>query len=238
MTGARAAYDRWHAALDVDAAADTPWHRLVLAHLDPERDLAGRRVLEIAAGRGGFAARLAGSDPAPRVVVAADFSAAAVRQGAAFGRRRSLAGLRWHVADAACLPHPERAFDTVVSCETIEHVPDPAAAVREFARVLVAGGRLFLTTPNYFGGYGLYRWYRDLTGRPFTEEGQPINHVTSWFRTRRWVRDAGLHPVRHDGTGHYLMIPGRAPRRLPWLDRARPLTRWTAVHALIVAEKR
>lgn len=234
-TDARHAYERWHAALEVDADADAPWHRLVLAHLDPARDLAGRRVLEVASGRGGFAVRLAGADPAPRILVASDFSTAAVRKGAAFGR--GTARLRWHVGDAQCLPHPDAAFDTVISCETIEHVPDPVAAVREFARVLAPGGRLFLTTPNYFGGYGLYRWYRTLTGRPFTEEGQPINHVTTWIRTRRWLRAAGLHPVRRDGTGHYLMLPGRAPRRLLWLDRARALTRWTAVHALTVAEK-
>ena len=81
-------YDAWHDALPVDADTDTPWHRLLRAHLEPARDLAGRRVLEIGCGRGGFAcwlaARPAGERPAE--IVAADFSAGGRRQGA--GARR------------------------------------------------------------------------------------------------------------------------------------------------------
>lgn len=237
MPDVRDAYEAWHDGLDVDAAADAPWHRLVRAHLEVARDHAGRRILEIAAGRGGFAAWLATAAPEPALVVAADFARSAVLKGADHARRRAVVRLRWQVADAERLPHPDGAFDTVISCETIEHVPDPVRAVREFARVLRSGGRLYLTTPNYFGGFGLYRVYRRLTGRPFTEEGQPINHVTTIFRTRAWVRAAGLRILATDGVGHYLPVPGRAPRRLHGLDRARAVTRWTALHTFVLAEK-
>ena len=54
-SSAKARYDEWHRCYDVDRATDTPWHRLALAHLDPGLDLAGKQVLEIACGRGGFA---------------------------------------------------------------------------------------------------------------------------------------------------------------------------------------
>src|SRR5262249_27760351 len=82
--------------------------------------------------------------------------------------------------------------DTVISCETIEHVPDPSRAVAELAQVLKPGGRLFLTTPNYFGPFGLYRAYLRLRRRRFTEVGQPINQLTLLPRTLRWIRRAGL----------------------------------------------
>ncbi len=39
-------------------------------------------------------------------------------------------------------------FDVVLSYETLEHVPDPKAFVRELSRVLKPGGTLVLTTPN------------------------------------------------------------------------------------------
>jgi ubiquinone/menaquinone biosynthesis C-methylase UbiE len=47
----------------------------------------------------------------------------------------------------------------VVSCETIEHVPDVGSAVREMHRVTRPGGKLFLTTPNYANLTGLYDLY-------------------------------------------------------------------------------
>lgn len=59
-------------------------------------------------------------------------------------RRR---GARAVAADAARLPFG-RIFDTVVSFETIEHLPDAARFVTECARVLRPGGQLILSTPN------------------------------------------------------------------------------------------
>ncbi|MCR9199802.1 MAG: class I SAM-dependent methyltransferase [Planctomycetaceae bacterium] len=42
---------------------------------------------------------------------------------------------RFRVGDAAALPYDSASFDTVVSFETLEHVPDPDAVLREFHRV-------------------------------------------------------------------------------------------------------
>lgn len=51
---------------------------------------------------------------------------------------------------AAALPFADEFFDTIVCTETLEHVADPAAVVREMARVLKPGGHVILTTPQYF----------------------------------------------------------------------------------------
>jgi 2-polyprenyl-6-hydroxyphenyl methylase/3-demethylubiquinone-9 3-methyltransferase len=228
----RAAYDAWHAQLGVDSAADAPWHRLARSHLPP---LARKRVLEIGCGRGGFSAWLATQGPA--LVVGGDFSAAAVEKARAHARTLALENLKFEVADIQRLTHPDGSFDVVVSCETVEHVPDPRLAVRELARVLAPGGTLVLTTPNYLGLMGLYRVYRRLTLRPYTELGQPINHVVLLPRTIRWVRSAGLRVVEVDGIGHYLPIPGRPPSRLEALDRPRALMKWLALHTIVVATK-
>ena len=200
-----------------------------------ERDLDGRRVLEIACGRGDFAGWCA-AHARPLVFAAADFSMTAVR----LARARVLtsaqpARVSFLQADAQAIALAGDSMDTVICCETIEHVPDPRAAVRELARVLRPGGRLFLTTPNYLGPIGGYRGYLRLTGRRFTEEGQPINHFLVAPLVRRWVRSAGLRLVRSATTGHYLPFPGRPPILL--IERWRLLDPF-GLHALTVAEKR
>jgi ubiquinone/menaquinone biosynthesis C-methylase UbiE len=228
----RSAYDEWHERVSATSALDTPWHRLVQEVLQLDRDLGGRQVLEIACGRGEFALWCV-SQSAPSRFVAADFSIGAVRLA-----RRRLEGAgraaQFIQADAQAIALPSNSMDSVICCETIEHVPDPRAAVSELARVLRPGGRLFLTTPNYLGPIGAYRGYLRLVGRRFTEEGQPINHFLLAPRVRRWVRAAGLRIVLADSSGHYLPFPGRPPILL--VDR----TRWLApfgLHALTVAEK-
>jgi len=228
-------YDAWHASLEVNAGADDPWYQLVRRQLDLPRDVAGRRILEIGAGRGGFACWLATRSPAPAEIVAVDYSGVAVEKGRAYSKAEGIGGITWETGDIQAIAHADASFDTVVSCETIEHVPDPAKAVSELARVLKPGGRLFLTTPNYLGSLGLYRAYLRLRGRRFTEVGQPINQLTLLPRTLYWVRRAGLSSERIAGEGHYLLAPGNPPRRIRWLDF--DLLKWFALHVVIVARK-
>jgi SAM-dependent methyltransferase len=54
------------------------------------------------------------------------------------------------VASALDLPLDDQSFDTVVSTELLEHVPDPLRALREMYRVLKPGGYLILSAPMYW----------------------------------------------------------------------------------------
>jgi SAM-dependent methyltransferase len=232
----RRAYDTWHECLDADDAADAPWHRLLFGHLDPLRDLASKRVLEIACGRGGLACRLASaSNPPPTTVIAADISTTAIGKARALAAGVGVGTVRWAVADVHALPHPNAAFDTVISCETIEHLARPVDALKEVARVLKPGGQLLITTPNYLGPLGLYRGYARLRGRRFSEVGQPINRLTLLPRTLSWLRRAGLRVTTVDAIGHYLPWPGTPPVPMTHLDWR--LLRWFALHSLVRAQK-
>jgi glycogen synthase len=52
------------------------------------------------------------------------------------------------VGDVERMPFRDGAFDAVACDDTIEHLPDDRAGVAELARVLRAGGRAVLATPN------------------------------------------------------------------------------------------
>jgi SAM-dependent methyltransferase len=52
------------------------------------------------------------------------------------------------VSNAISLPFPEASFDIVICLEVIEHVTETRQLVAEINRVLKAGGRLIMSTPN------------------------------------------------------------------------------------------
>lgn len=105
---------------------------------------AGKRVLDLASGTGYGSALLAGAGARP--VVSADRSEEAFREAALPGSgARRLTGV---LADAARLPFRDARFDLYVSFETIEHVDDDRAVVREARRVLAPGGLFLCSTPE------------------------------------------------------------------------------------------
>lgn len=224
------AYDAWHERLVPDDGETNPWHLMVEDALPPRLD--GLEVLEIGCGRGGFSRRLARRGN-PKRVVGADFSTVAIEK--AMGVLSESAVLEFRRMDIQAIDLPDRSVDVVVSCETIEHVPEPQVALSELFRVLRPGGTLYLTVPNYLGTMGLYRVYLRLRGTPYTEAGQPINHPLLFPVVRGWLKQAGFERVSSRTVGHYVPVPGRPPVRLSALDGA--LLKPFGLHALLVARK-
>ena len=114
----------------------------VAERLRPFADRPPRAVLDVGAGDGRFLAFYASLFPAATRLVGCELSLVRARRLAAHG-------FRVVVAAAEALPFREGAFDLVTLMEVIEHTRSPARALDEARRVLMPGGRLVLTTPNY-----------------------------------------------------------------------------------------
>lgn len=95
-------------------------------------------------------------------------------------------------ADAAWLPFAEASFDGVLCLEVLEHVPDPAQVLREIARVLKSGGRLWISTPFLY----------PLHDTPFD-----FQRYTE-FGLHRDLAGAGLGVDRLQKTGHSIRTAG------------------------------
>ena len=112
--------------------------RLVDALLDAAGVAARMRVLDVGTGPGDAAARAVGRGAAATGV---DVAAAMVEIAA---RRHPMA--TFVQASVTELPFPDTSFDAAVGNIVIQHVGEPERAARELARVLVAGGRVALST--------------------------------------------------------------------------------------------
>lgn len=57
-------------------------------------------------------------------------------------------GIETYRADLASIPLPDASVDVIMSRSVFEHLDDPVAVYREFARILRPGGRLVFLTAN------------------------------------------------------------------------------------------
>jgi 2-polyprenyl-3-methyl-5-hydroxy-6-metoxy-1,4-benzoquinol methylase len=87
---------------------------------------------------------------------------------------RSRPGPHYLHADAERLPFRDEQFDLVVCVEVLEHLKDPAAGLRELARV--TSRHLLLSVPHepFFRGSNL------LTGRYLRALGNTPGHLNHW----------------------------------------------------------
>lgn len=94
-------------------------------------------VLDVACGTGDLTAMLARRGPAR--IVGADFCPPMLQRAREKFPRLPV---EWLEADAMALPFGTAEFDVVTIAFGLRNLPQPAAALREFARVLRPGGRL------------------------------------------------------------------------------------------------
>ena len=215
-------YDKGRRALDRFAAVTRAWE--------------GGRALDFGCGGGGLTVRLR---ERLREAVGIDLDAGKLDFARAEADRRGVTGVEFICYPGGPLPFPDAAFDCVVCVDVMEHLPDPAAAVAEFRRVLRPGGWLLLSFgPPWLHAHGKHMWDR-LPGwwvhllfpRPVVMRAARFPPTTTWAdlglhrltvgKFERVMRGSGFETVYQ----HYLVN-----------TVARPLRRVPGLRELVIAE--
>jgi SAM-dependent methyltransferase len=96
------------------------------------------RLLDAGCGPGSITLGLA-ERVAPGEVVGIDADPAALEYARGLAAERGITNVRFESGDAYALPYDDASFDAVFSHCVLQHLADPAAAVREMHRVLRPG---------------------------------------------------------------------------------------------------
>ena len=136
--------------------------------------------------------------------------------------------------DGKRLPFDEGSVDTVYASHTLEHIPDPLEAIREWFRVLKVGGYLVLAVPHQY----LYekrtallsRWNGD--HRRFYTPGKLLREVETalipnTYRLRKLIDDDddfdySIPPTRHSGGSYQIELVVEKIQQPAWDLEAPP----------------
>jgi SAM-dependent methyltransferase len=127
-----------------------------------------RRILEVGCGEGIVLATLAARLPGTRL------DGLELDEAALAEARIRCPGATLVRGDACALPFRDQSFDLVVCLEVLEHLPEPARALRELRRV--ARAACLLSVPNE----PFFRLGNLLRGKNVTRLGDPTDHLQHW----------------------------------------------------------
>ncbi|MDE3067166.1 MAG: class I SAM-dependent methyltransferase [Verrucomicrobiota bacterium] len=99
---------------------------------------------------------------------------------------------RCQMYDGRHLPFPDAHFDSAGAFNVLEHVEEPEAFIRELVRVVQPGGRVVLSSPNFFRVIGFRDYHPKMRGL--------ANKLRNWRRLREKRRQIKTAPqgVRFD----------------------------------------
>jgi 2-polyprenyl-3-methyl-5-hydroxy-6-metoxy-1,4-benzoquinol methylase len=109
--------------------------------------------------------------------------------------------------DTGRVPLPDESADAVVAVETIEHLENPRALMREMVRVAKPGGSVCVTTPNQLSLLSLLTLVLKRRHSAFQNVHYPA-HLTALLEIdlRRMAAECGLDDVATAYSGHGRLV--------------------------------
>lgn len=107
----------------------------------------GPRVLDVGCADGYFTVLLALTREGHLEIEAVDSEQESLDAAERMAEANDATGIRWRRGDIFKLDYEEGSFDTVAAAEILEHLADPAAALKSLYHVCKDGGDLYVTVP-------------------------------------------------------------------------------------------
>lgn len=190
--------------------------------LDTVNAAPGDPVLEVGCGHGlhatGYADRF-------------DYYGVDISPSLADETRAKIASGEVYVSDASSLPFDDGSVTAVVGAAILHHVPDQAAALEEWCRVVEPGGSVTLMEPNP-------AFPKDFIQSLVLPEERHVRDVLPW-RLRRTLESISAETWRHEPRIYTLPWPAAAHGLYDRIDAAAtrvPITRWASQMQLVHIE--
>jgi uncharacterized protein (TIRG00374 family) len=119
----------------------------------------GEVILDVGCGSG-VQLRALGLD-SPGLLIGVDLNRSALK----FAKEKNIPDTEFLIADAEQLPFKEKTVNRIICAEIIEHLHEPEKMIAESERILKAGGRIVISTPNERSIWGVYEFFWDVLGR-------------------------------------------------------------------------
>lgn len=224
-------YEDWHKKYNQELVKSDElklmiWHKTVLEYLTGQ-DFMDKKILEVGCGNGDLSNYI--SVNYNMNVTGVDFSTESIKIANAKKELFNAKTSSFQVADAQALPFENDEFDFIVSCECLEHVPDPQKMINELYRVIKKGGIVILTTENYSNAYAYYIAYLKLTGKKYDSGSsvQPIEHFFVFWRIIQKFKKAGFKKIKTLSKEYVLLLlPGVSPAKFTIKDVKSPVLKF------------
>src|SRR4051812_2677255 len=93
---------------------------------------------------------------------------------------------RCQLYDGRRLPFEDQFFSSAGALNVLEHVDEPEAFIRELVRVVKIGGKIVISSPNFFRVFGWRDYHPRMRGLG--------NKLRNWKRLRQKVRQMRQEP--------------------------------------------
>ncbi|WP_150308607.1 methyltransferase domain-containing protein [Planctomonas psychrotolerans] len=165
------------------------------AYLEPHL-APGLSLLDVGSGPGTITVEF-GERLAPGRVVGIDAAETIVRSARSTAADHEVSNVEFEIGDAYALDFPDDSFDIVHAHQTLQHVADPVAVLREMRRVAKPGGLVAARDVDYSGvvlypeSPGLSAWAALYQRVHRSNGGEP----DAGPRLKAWARAAGFRDV-------------------------------------------